>query len=221
MDNNRCYNGPDDAHNIKIRDMLPSSLIWIGDDSLERYDPLTGELSIDYLSSGEEFQLNIRTVVNSTGEIQNNVSVNCSEYDYNLTNNEDNETVDVEKTADVAIRKTVSENKPNYGELITWSIIVSNNGPDKATNVYVEDSLPEGLELVSYTATKGFYDKGLWVMCCLESGETQHLDIITRVSKTSNLTNIAVIRADENDSNITNNQGNESIDVPLAVDELA
>lgn len=211
-------NGPDVAHNVKIKDALPDSLIWIKDDSSGKYNHVTGELSLDYLDVDGEFVLNIECLVNGTGLIQNTVSVNCTEHDYNLTNNEDNETVDVEKSADVTVRKLVSQSNPNYMDLVTWTLIISNNGPDKATDIYVEDALPEGLVLVNYTATKGIYDNGLWIMCCLENGEEQRLDIITRVDKTGVLTNIAVIHAEEYDPNVTNNQDNKSIDIPLAVD---
>ena len=211
-------NGPDTAHNVIIKDLLPGSLLWLDDDSSGRYNPLTGQLDIESLEVGDEFIFNIECMVNGTGAIQNNVSVNCSEYDYNLTNNEDNETIDVEKSADVSVVKMVNNTSPNYRELISWTLIISNNGPDKATDVYVEDALPEGLILVSYTATKGIYDNGLWAMCCLEKGEEQRLEIITRVNKTGKITNLAVIHADEHDSNMTNNQDNESVDVPLSAD---
>jgi len=211
-------NGPDTAHNVKIRDILPYGLVWLDDDSSGKYNPLTGELTLESLEVGEEFELNIECMVNLTGTIQNNVTVNCTEHDYNLTNNEDNETIEVEKSADVKITKLVSNPSPKYNELITWTLIISNNGPDKATEIRVEDALPEGLIYVNYTATKGFYDNGLWVMCCLEKGEEQRLEIITRVNKTGKITNIAVIHADEYDPEPANNHDNDSINVPPAVD---
>ncbi|WP_458453653.1 hypothetical protein [Methanobrevibacter sp.] len=213
-------NGPDTAHNIVIKDLLPHSLIWLDDDSEGGYNPDTGELYLEALEVGESFTLNIDCIVNATGSIENNVTVNGSEHDYNLTNNKANETIEVEKSADVSIVKLVNESQPNYKDLITWTLIISNNGPDKANNIYVEEILSEGLEFVNYTATKGIfnYQKGYWVMCCLENGEQQRLEIVTRVNKTGNVTNLATIRADEHDSNLTNNEDNETIQVPLAVD---
>ena len=211
-------NGPDVAHNVTVSDLLPDSLVWIGDDGLGDYDPLSGILFIDSLDVEESFILNIECIVNATGLIQNNVSVNASEYDYNMANNIDNETIDVEKAADVSITKLVNNTSPNYNDLVKWTLIISNNGPDKATDVYVEDKLPEGLVLISYTATKGIYDNGVWAMCCLENGDAETLEIICGVKKTGGIMNLAAIHANEHDYNESNNQDNESVDVPLAVD---
>ena len=160
-------NGPDVAHNVTISDLLPDSLIWIGDDSAMKYDPLAGVLIIDELGIGKSFTLNMDCRVNATGLIENNVSVNASEYDYDLDNNFDNETIDVEPAADVSVIKLVNNSSPYYNDLVKWTLVISNNGPDKATDVYVEDRLPDGMILVSYNATKGFYDNGIWAMCCL------------------------------------------------------
>ena len=55
-------------------------------------------------------------------------------------------------------------------------------------------------------------------MCCLENGEEQRFNMVTRVNKTGKITNMATIHADEYDSNLTNNQANESVDVPLSAD---
>lgn len=211
-------NGPDVAHNVTMTDLLPKSLIWIEDDSMMDYDPLTGILFLEELDVDESYVLNIECRVNGTGLICNNVSVVASEYDYNLTNNFDNETIDVEKSADVSVIKSVNNSNPNYNDFVVWKLVISNKGPDKATNVYVKDALPEGLVLVNYTATKGIYYDGVWKMCCLENGEVQTIEILSKVNKTGEIINIASIRADEHDSNESNNIDNESIDVPLAVD---
>lgn len=211
-------NGPDAAHNVTVMDLLPDELIWVDDDSLMDYDPVNGILFIDLLDVGESYVLNIDCMVNGTGLIQNNVSVSASEYDYNITNNIANETIDVEKSADVSVIKLVNASSPNYNDLVKWTLVISNMGPDKATNVYVEDLLPDGLKFVSYNATKGFYDEGIWAMCCLNSGDVEKLEIICRVDKTGEIINLATIHADEYDYNQSNNEDNESINVPLAVD---
>lgn len=210
--------GPDVAHNVVVSDMLPDSLIWIDDDSNGRYDPITGIWNITELDVGDFMELNIQCLVNGTGMIENFVSVSSDEYDYNLTNNSDNETIDVEESADVSVSKSVNNSAPNYNDLIRWTLVISNRGPDKATDIRVVDLLPSGLVFVDYEATKGIFVNGTWMMCCLNSSEVESLDIICRVNRTGRITNFANITANEYDSNLTDNEDNESVDVPLAVD---
>ena len=211
-------NGPDIAHEIKVYEVLPDSLIWIEDDSLRDYNPKEGIWTIEELDVDEEISLEIICKVNKTGLTVNHVNVTASEYDYNLTNNYDNESIETEPSADVCIIKLVNNTYPDYNDLIKWTVIVSNNGPDKATGVEVSEKLPEGLILVNSTASKGIYDNDLWAVCCLEKGEVQTLELICQVNRTGNLTNHVKVSANEYDPNSANNEANESIDVPPAVD---
>ena len=211
-------NGPDVAHDIIVTDVLPKSLIWISDNSNGKYNPKSGIWTIAQLNRGAQIRLNIVAMVNGTGITQNNVSVTAREFDYDLSNNNASEIVEVNKTADVSIVKIVDDSNPLYGNLITWTLIAKNNGPDNATSIAVEDILPKGLIFVDAVATKGFYDKGTWYLCCLENGEEESLSIICEVNVTGNITNCALITAEEADPNIHNNFDNETIDVPLTVD---
>ena len=211
-------NGPNVAHDVVVTDALPKSLIWISDDGNGKYNHVSGKWSIGRLDIGESVQLNIVTYVNATGNIQNNASVKGSEVDYNPSNNNDSAFIDVAKTADVGIIKIVNNSNPNYQDTIKWTLIVKNNGPDKATSVTVEDILPNGLILKGVNASKGIYDDGIWAVCCLEKGEEQFLEITCMVNKTGKITNVASITAEEVDLNLSNNKDDESIEVPLTVD---
>ncbi|MBE6499843.1 MAG: DUF11 domain-containing protein [Methanobrevibacter thaueri] len=211
-------NGPDMAHNITVYDKLPEGLIWIEDDSEGDYNPQTGIWHIDSLDVDDEITLEILTKVNKTGITQNNVSTTANEYDYNLTNNDDNETIEVDPSADVSIIKLVNNTTPNYKDIIKWTIIVTNNGPDKATGVGVNEKIPEGLIIISSNATKGYYEDDLWWVCCLEKDEIETLEIICQVNKTGLIMNKVSIFENEYDPNPNNNEANESITVPPAVD---
>ena len=211
-------NGPDDAHKVKLTDKLPKSLIWVSDDSLGKYDPITGIWDIGSLKNGKSVKLSIVSQVDQTGNITNNVSVTSKEFDYNPANNFDNETIAVNVSGDLVILKTANVSEVNYGELVKWTLTALNNGPDKVNGIVVEDMLPEGLLLINYTASKGFYDDSVWNLCCLEKGEMQTLDIICRVNKTGRITNLAKISGIEYDPVLDNNVDDESIFVPSASD---
>ena len=201
-----------------VTDLLPKSLVWKSDSGNGSYDHVAGKWNIGQLNSKGSVQLKIVTCINATGITQNNASVKGREFDHDLSNNNDSASIDVAKTADVSVVKIVNNSNPSYQDIIKWTIIAKNNGPDKATSVVVDDVLPDGLIIKGINASKGIYDNGIWGVCCLEKGEVQYLEIICMVNKTGKITNIASITAEEVDLNLSNNMDDESIDVPLTVD---
>lgn len=50
------------------------------------------------------------------------------------------------------------------GELVTWIITAENKGPDTAKNTKVYDQLPEGLQYLYHSSTKGLFnpETGIW-----------------------------------------------------------
>ena len=208
--------GPDVAHDVVVRDILPNDLTFV--DASGNYDAETGIWLIKSLGVGKSVRLNLISIVDATGNITNAVSVSSNEFDYNLTNNNASDTVLVDKSGDLSIVKTVNVSEANYGDLIKWIISVSNDGPDKVTDIIAEDILPDGLILVDYTATKGFFDEGIWSLCCLEKNEIETLQLVCKVNKTGNMTNIARVSGREYDCNMTNNEDNESVSIAPAAD---
>src|SRR5262249_10754501 len=74
--------------------------------------------------------------------------------------------------ADLALTKSVSNARPNVGDTITFTVTLSNKGPDAATGVAVTDLLPGGLTFVSATPGQGVYSgsTGLWTVGTLANG---------------------------------------------------
>ena len=46
--------------------------------------------------------------------------------------------------ADLSLLKTVSDGTPNVGDVVTFTLSVTNDGPDTANNVEVTDIVPTG-----------------------------------------------------------------------------
>ena len=211
-------NGPDRATGVVVSDVLPKSLIWISDDGSGKYNHKSGKWNVGIINKGQTIALNIITMVNATGLIENSASVSGNEFDYNKYNNKDKEIITVANASDLSVIKLTNASVVDYLQLVKWTIIASNNGPNKATGVTVDEVLPNGLTVINYTATKGFYDNNVWAVCCLESGETQKLDLICKVEKTGDLTNIVKINGSEYDPDLSNNDANKTILVPKASD---
>ena len=204
--------GPDGAENVIVKDNLPDTLIFIGADG--DYDPETGIWTIDYLANGETLVLHIITKVNTTNQvIVNNATATSGTYDPNMENNKASNSTTVGSLADLEIIKVISNANPHNGDTITWTITVTNNGPDTAKDVIVTDKLPAGL---IFKDADGSYDEdtGIWAVGDLNNGESKSLVITTVVYITNaNITNVAVATSTTPDSNETNNRDNDTAEI--------
>jgi uncharacterized repeat protein (TIGR01451 family) len=81
--------------------------------------------------------------------------------------------------ADLSVIKTVDEPNPLVGDSITYTITATNNGPDEAKDVIVEDLLPPDVTYDSHSASKGTYDPvtGIWDIGTMGPGESETLTI--------------------------------------------
>jgi uncharacterized repeat protein (TIGR01451 family) len=70
-------------------------------------------------------------------------------------------------TANLALAKTDSPDPVTVGNDLTYTITVTNNGPDIATGVVVTDTLPSGLTFVSASPSQGTCDATITITCDL------------------------------------------------------
>ncbi|MBR0372098.1 MAG: DUF11 domain-containing protein, partial [Methanobrevibacter sp.] len=152
--------------------------------------------------------------------ILNVASVNSSTYDPNETNNVGNNTTDVNPAADLVVEKFVSNSTPNFGDIIEWTIVVTNNGPDASKDVNVIDKLPSGLVYQS-DDSQGMYNptSGVWSVGDLANGATAKLVIKTLVNiANSTIVNVATVNSSTYDPNKDNNNANNTTNIKPAAD---
>ena len=92
-------------------------------------------------------------------------------------NNTSSTITPVVQSADIVVTKTVDRPQPDYGDVVTFVVAVSNAGPSDATGVSVIDAMPPGLELVGATPSQGSFDAatGTWTIGGLQVGASaQH-----------------------------------------------
>ena len=208
-------NGPSDSENVYVVDRLPSGLVYrFSEASIGSYDVSTGVWTIGDLAYNKTATLLIRTLVNiSNKEILNIAVVSSTTPDSNPDNDKANNTTNVNPAADLSIVKYVSNENPNYGDVIIWTIVVNNRGPDVAKDVYVVDRLPSGLVYRSSEASIGSYDAttGVWTIGQLNSGATESLEITTLVKiSNASILNVANINSSTYDPNKDNNRANNT-----------
>lgn len=219
--------------NFRVNDTLPSGLEFVSYTATKgTYNAATGIWNIGSLNPHGSATLNILAkVIGSDTCITNTAKLEredknwdgkhhrwVSEWKYEA---KANTTFCVPKAADLEVCKTVNNSTPNYKDTVNWTVTAKNNGPNCATGVKVNDSLPAGLEFVSYTATKGTYDPctGIWCIGDLDSWCDAVLNIVTKISAScTSITNTACITGCQYDPCLANNQASASICVPCAAD---
>ena len=209
-------NGPDNSTNIKVSEVLADNFKFISANASKGYYDLTnGVWAVGNLTNNETAKLVITVKIVKTGFIQNNVSVNGTGFDPNVTNNNATVNITVPQTADLSVVKIVNVDRVSVGNRITYTIVVKNNGPDTALDVYAVDKLSDALKFVSYKASVGVYDPatGIWTIGNLTNKSNATLEITCIVLKTGIISNEVFVNGSTVDLNMTNNYGNVSVTV--------
>ncbi|MEI6678011.1 MAG: cadherin-like domain-containing protein, partial [Mariniphaga sp.] len=122
-------------------------------------------------------------------------------------------TISVNGAADVSVTKTVDHPTPNVGDNVIFTLTATNNGPNLALGVHVDDVLPAGYTYVSNTALSlGSFvsSTGIWTIGSIANAATATLTITARVNATGSYNNTATISSTSNDPMSGNNTASVS-----------
>ena len=123
-----------------------------------------------------------------------------------------NVTVGTGTTADVSITKTAAPTPVAQRNLLTYTLVVTNNGPASATNVTVVDVLPSVLKFVSVVTTAGTCSQAANTVTCqvgtLANAGTATINIVVTPQSPTIVTNSAMVTADQTDPVSANNIAN-------------
>jgi uncharacterized repeat protein (TIGR01451 family) len=219
-------NGPETAANVKVSDLLPEGLTYVGQTvSQGSYNQGNGQWSVGNLTNQASASLKITAQVKSdqAGKTMVNTAslLSSDSQDKNAANNNRSVNINVQGgspvTADLRVEKSVDNPTPVVGSKVQYIITVANQGPNTATNIKVSDLLPEGLTYQSHTAGQGTYTagNGQWSVGNLANQASATLKITATVSGNQpgkTMVNTAsLLSSDSQDLNETNNSQSAEI----------
>ncbi len=129
--------------------------------------------------------------------------------------------LDTAQAADLAIAKSVLPVNPTVGQNVTFTVTVTNNGPNTASGIVVSDPLPSGLTYVSDNGGGAYVSgTGLWtVPGTLAASASATLQIVATVELSGQICNASQIRAGTPlDTNPGNNQATVCVNAPRSSD---
>jgi uncharacterized repeat protein (TIGR01451 family) len=139
--------GPSDATNIEVQDVLPVGLQFVSSSDFTSQGTIL-VANVPLLTTGSTKTLNFIAKVIGSQKIVNKAEISkADQFDPNSqpnTGTEDGQndtdsTVVKPQVSDLSLTKTVSNQQPNVGDEITYTITIKNAGTDIATNVQAKD----------------------------------------------------------------------------------
>ena len=229
--------GPDTATGVAIEDVVPagysnitnisgtgvlagSTITWTGISLANGASVnLTFDADVDAPNGAADEYLNISEVTASdqfdTDSAPNNDDGDQSEDD------EDNAVVTPPGVADVSLNKAVNDATPNVGDTVTFTITVTNDGPDPVTGVSVEDVIPAGYSNITNVSGGGALAGSTvtWTGISLASGASINLtfdaDVNAPTGAADEYLNVSQVTAADHfdpDSTPDNDDGDQSED---------
>lgn len=207
-------NGPDAATGVTITDTLPSSVVFVS--ATPSQGACTGTTTVTCamgtLPAGSTASVSIVVRPQQAGQVTNTANVTSQSIDTNQANNNATAVTTVQPVpplnADVAITKNDTPDPVTVGSNVTYTIGVTNNGPEIANNVTVTDTLPASTTFVSVSSTTGACTGGSTVNCALGNlapGASATITVVATANTAGVITNTATVSTQSNDSNPANN----------------
>lgn len=219
-------NGPSTATGVSLSDTLPagvtfSSVVASQGTASESGGVVTGTLGDLAPAASATITLVVGVDSATRGTLSNTATVSATETDSNSANDSATATTTINGNVDLSVTKVESTDPVAATGTLTYTMVVTNNGPSTATNVVVSDTLPSDLSFTSGTSTVGSVTNAGNAVTAnvgtLAPGASATITIQTSVGAgaTGTITNTATVTSSETDTNSANDSATETTDVAV------
>jgi uncharacterized repeat protein (TIGR01451 family) len=162
-------NGILDATGVNVTDNLPAGLTY------QSATPSQGSCSeaggaiscaLGSLANGADATIDVAATADTPGTVSNTAGVQADQPDGNTQNNSATESTTIKGDADLAITNSDSPDPVGAGQTLTYTLGVTNNGPNSAPSVTVTDNLPSGVNYRSATPSQGSCSQASGTVTC-------------------------------------------------------
>ncbi|MCY6958953.1 DUF6923 family protein [Clostridium brassicae] len=220
-----CNAGPSDAQSVILTDAVPACLLnpEYSLDGGVTWLVWTGSVNLGTIPAGQCVTVLIRGTVDPScmGTITNTARVDSTTPDPDPTNNETTIVTPIDTLADVSVVKTANANNFTTGDVVTYTIDVTNAGPSDAQNVILTDVVPPQILNPEFSIDGGV-TWSPWVspynIGTIAAGTTATILIRGTISETAigTVRNTASISSDTEDPDPTNNKSTVDVEVKVA-----
>ena len=170
--------GNADAKAVVVRDVLGKDLKFVSATGTYTFDEATNTITwtVDVDAGKTETFTVVATVINY-GNVTNSLVVGNKTFNKNVT------------VPEITPDKTVDNENPNFGDNLTYSVTVKNEGNGNATDVIIVDTLGKGLEYVSSTGNYDNKTNTITWKVNLASGETKTFTVVAKIVGYTDVTN--------------------------------
>ena len=208
--------GPNNATNVIVSDLLPTNTLFVGASSggTNNNGSVVWPTMTNFVANATtNFTVTIAAPTNGVS-LTNTVSSTATSTDPDASNNNGTAaaakvTTTVTPIADVKTTKS-GATTVNATSNLTYTITVTNMGPDIATNLIVSDLLPTNVTFVSATSSGTNGNGTVWwpTMTNFAVGATTNFTVIITVPSTAvSLTNTVSSTNTTTDPDLSNNNG--------------
>ena len=219
--------GPDAATNVKISDTLPANVSFVSATPTQGQCTGTTAIVCNLGSLNASASASVQVVVTavSGSSVTNSATVSSDIPDNKPGDNTSTVTTTVTTpNADLSLTETATPSPVTAGSNITYTLQISNHGPDTATNTLLSDTLPANVTLVSVTPSQGSCSGTTAIVCNLGTVNASggaSVQVVAKVISGSSVTNSATVSSDIADSNPADNSATVTTAVNAANADLS